>query len=112
MSRLVKDGKIYLDGTLREYEKEKLVFEKEEIVEDWEEETGLDIKILIKALQQEFVYVVNFDTEEIIEHHFMVEQRFGKYLIYDREWLYELKDYGITWALTKNEIDLERRKRV
>ena len=37
--RLVKDGKIYLDGTLRENEKEKLAFEKLEQIQDIEPDT-------------------------------------------------------------------------
>lgn len=34
MSRLVKDGKINLDGTLPKYQKEKMVCEQFEVVED------------------------------------------------------------------------------
>lgn len=34
MSRLVKDGKIYLDNTLPKYQKEKMVCEQFETIED------------------------------------------------------------------------------
>lgn len=50
MSRLVKNGKIFLDGTLRENEKEKLVFDKMELIEDWEEEHGIKVEEGLKAL--------------------------------------------------------------
>lgn len=51
MKRLVKNGKIYLDGTLPCYEKERMAFEKLETIENWEEQTGLDaIETLNKLL--------------------------------------------------------------
>lgn len=72
-------------------------------LEDKEEELGVSLFIVLLALQQETIYVKN-PYDEITEHHFMLERRFGKYLIYDKEWLIELKDYKKTWALRKEDL--------
>ena len=64
-------------------------------LEDLEEQIGCPIEVLFRALEQEMIYTA-FDNKP---HHFMVENRFGKYLIYDKEWLIELKDYKKTWWL-------------
>ena len=76
---------------------------KKEPKDDFERDFGIDLETFSKALKQEYVYT-KYSPEP---HHFMVENRFGKYLIYDKEWLIQLKDYGKTWALTKEELEKE-----
>ena len=56
IGRLIKNGKINLDGTLPEYEKEAMIFKRYEIIEKWEKETGLDI---IEVLE-------NYDIRKLI----------------------------------------------
>ena len=62
--RLVKDGKIYLDGTLKEEEKEELVFKKYEELEDLEEFYGLP---LIPLLQQRNILVLDAPAQKEYE---------------------------------------------
>ena len=64
-------------------------------LEDLEDEIGCPLEVICKALKQEVIYT-KFSKES---KHFMIENRFGKYLIYDKEWLIELKDYKKTWWL-------------
>ena len=124
MSRLVKDGKIYLDGTLPCYEKERIAFNKLEQIEDIEEELGIDLVTLFKALKQDTLFVKTaIDIKETIKNgegwamkSLMLED--GKLIIFTdilypneftkKEWLtpmrLQLSDYGKTWALTKEEL--------
>lgn len=124
--RLVKDGKIILDGTLREYEKEKLAFEKLEKIEDIEEELGIDFLLLDKICQKG-VYcfkesIKNFKSKRYgeISHipnsdiHFQFfgvykEKRMGVSImgyIESKNAYYTLpmQDYGKTWSLDKEEL--------
>lgn len=102
--RLVKDGKILLDGTLREYEKEKLAFEKLEKIEDLEEELGIDLIELIKCIRNEKgIWKKDFNGG-LINTRCMLACYFGRWQIYDKENIYDLKDYGKTWALDKEDL--------
>lgn len=105
--RLVKDGKVYLDGTLREYEKEKLAFEKLEKIEDIEEEIGIDLVTLIRANYEGAYFkedLRHYIAEVDLKHkcvrlvsHFEAEDDFDIHYV-------EFSDYGKTWALTKEEL--------
>ena len=79
-------------------------------LEDIEDELGVDLKIFIKALIYGF-YVKDNDFEK---PHYMFSpclfrtdedyERVGEYIIeFGNDFIY-LKDYGKTWALTKEEL--------
>ena len=102
--RLVKDGKIYLDGTLREYEKEKLAFEKLEQIEDIEEELGIDLVTLFKALKDGVYYKYKYGYEYRISKCRKCYLTGNRTLVVDYHTYKYLCDYGKTWALTKEEL--------
>lgn len=110
MKRLVKNGKIILDGTLPLYEKEKLVNAKLEAIEDIEEELGIDLVTFFKYLSAKEVFFIN-DFNEIQKA--VVRSIDKKGLIVFEEafsWgecdfaLY-FSEYGKTWALTREELE-------
>ena len=74
MKRLVKNGKIYLDGTAPCYEKEKLAFEKLEAIEDFEEENNTNALSCLKAIKvfKDILIksnaVINFERHEVGKH--------------------------------------------
>lgn len=103
--RLVKDGKIILDGTLRECEKEKIAFEKLEKIENLEEESGVDLITLFEALKNG-CYVKGYnDRQEIC----LKINSLNDVLLYlcpvniFNEYVFA-KDYGKTWSLDKEEL--------
>ena len=74
--------------------------------EDIKEEIGIDVRFLIKILSNEKgIWKKIPDTGEIVNRRAILICSFGKWCIYDKEWIYELKDYGKTWALTKEELE-------
>ena len=105
--RLVKDGKIILDGTLREYEKEKLAFEKLEKIEDLEEELEIDLLTLFKAFKDGVYIKINGEID-YIEYVSVFKKR--KWHLYSSSTFWGkydiglVKNYGKTWALTKEEL--------
>jgi len=108
--RLVKDGKILLDGTLREYEKEKLVFEKIEKIEDIEEELGIELLTLIKALTDCIAIKNEEGTIDVMWAcpRFQISiDKSDSWILYgpvEEQKYVSIKDYGKTWALTKEEL--------
>ena len=56
--KLVENGRIFLDGTETEEEKERLVFLKAEIIQDYESEFGLDTVFVLRALKKDTIYII------------------------------------------------------
>ena len=105
--KLVEDGKIYLDGTLREYEKEELLFFKNEIIQDYESEFGLDIVFVLNALKKDTIYKKN--KKGIYKcHKLSLKVYKGEWCLFIKTNHYVLlRDYGRTWALTREELKNE-----
>lgn len=89
--RLVKDGKVYLDGTLREYEKEKLAFEKLEKIEDIEEEIGVDLLTLFKARNG---YAIHITKLEIFDK----PKEISKFMIHNIKKQHVFNNFRLTRA--------------
>ena len=126
MNKLVKDGKIILDGTLPKYEKEKLICEKIEAIENIEEELNIDFLFLDKICQKGvYCYkrsikdfdsnskrlgdIIHIQNSDIHINFFgcYKEKRMGVSIMGCIDYVYHslpIKDYGITWALTKEEL--------
>ena len=72
--------------------------------EDIEEELGIDLIKLIECIRNEKgIWKKDFNGG-LINTRCMLTCYFGRWQIYDKENIYELKDYGKTWALTKEEL--------
>lgn len=86
-------------------------------LEEIEKELGIDLITLFKALKNG-VYVVNYDNEIIFEEpmiSFNQEKGTNLYVLDsiceippNKFCEYYLKDYGKTWALTKEELENEK----
>lgn len=82
----------------------KLAEEKLCQLEDIEDELGIDLVKLIECVRNEKgIWKKDFNGG-LINTRCMLTCYFGKWQIYDKENIYELKDYGKTWALTKEEL--------
>lgn len=69
-----------------------------------EEELGIDLIKLIKCIRNEKgIWKKDFDGG-LINTRCMLACYFGRWQIYDKENIYDLKDYGKTWALTEEEL--------
>ena len=92
--RLVKNGRIILDGTGPLYEKEKVVLKKFEELEDVEDTLGVDFHILVEALK----YGIRIGKKKIHARNL----RFGRireWYLFANEDVVRVKDYGKTWTL-------------
>ena len=103
VKKLIKNGDIILDGTGARYEKEKEAFNKLSRLEDIEEELGIDLITLFKALKNG-VYMST-------KHFDIVYCKCPKIIHYKSGWkilvygaTLSLTTYGKTWALTKEEL--------
>ena len=77
-------------------------------LEDIEEELGIDLITLFKAISNEKgIWKKVYGTKDFVNTRAMLTCEFGKWRIYDKEWIYELKDYGKTWWLEKPKDELE-----
>lgn len=90
-------------------------------LEDIEEELGIDLKILFKALKQGYAFTTGFNNrlekwfyqriEGIDECYYPIGQKFLKVVFNQNKdfsgcrWIPSFKDYGKTWALTKEELE-------
>ena len=73
-------------------------------LEDIEEELGIDLAKLIKCIRSEKgIWKKDFNGG-LINTRCMLACYFGRWQIYDKENIYDLKDYGKTWALTEEEL--------
>ena len=69
-----------------------------------EEELGIDLIKLIECVRNEKgIWKKDFDGG-LINTRCMLACYFGRWQIYDKENIYDLKDYGKTWALTREEL--------
>ena len=114
--QLVKDGKIYLDGTLSEEEKEKIVFERYEKYQDIEKELGIDLEVLLKDVHSPLDFIKKFGVSSV--WYFdkgKLKKVFLRNIAYNQDrvdlWTSDgyydnrkISDYGKTWALTKEEL--------
>lgn len=77
-------------------------------LEDIEKELGIDLITLFKAISNEKgIWKKVYGTKDFVNTRAMLTCEFGKWRIYDKEWIYELKDYGKTWWLEKPKEELE-----
>ena len=88
----------------------KDIYCKLELLEDIEEELGIDLITLFKALKQMFVFHKENVKIELIGIHFKSIKSNELYLFgFVEDTVHavylSLKDYGKTWALTKEELE-------
>ena len=96
-----------------EIKDKKLAEEKLCQLEDIEEEIGIDLTILFKALKngcfakETFDYMGKKQTQIIFTEFTQLyyTDDLDDYLIHIRTIDYYLKDYGKTWALTREELE-------
>ena len=87
-----------------------MIFNKLGQLEDLEEEIGIDLITLFKALKQKFVFHkenvkiellgIHIKSGELCLYGFVEDTTHGVYL--------SLKEYGKTWALTREELEDDR----
>lgn len=97
MKRLVKNGKIILDGTDPLYVKEEQALRKLEELEDIEEELGIDLITFFKIYNADKVYIKGKDYYWKIKHYNRHSITVGT----NKTICLLFKDYGKIWALTK-----------
>ena len=73
-------------------------------LEDIEEELGIDLVKLIECIRNEKGIWKKGLNGNLINTCCMLTFYFGRWQIYDKEIIYDLKDYGKTWALTEGEL--------
>lgn len=86
----------------------KKIIDKLGKLEDIEENIGISLEILFKAMENGIYYVSRTSQKEILFAKSVItnfEKYKGNYCLYiGNEIAIYFKDYGKTWALTKNEI--------
>lgn len=103
--KLVEDGKIVLDGTETETEKEQLIFLKTEIIQDYEAWMELDLVFVLEALKEDTIYTKK-NKGVYVRHHLSLKKHKGEWCIFIKTNHYvRTRDYGVTWALTKEELE-------
>ena len=107
MERLIKNGEPILDGTEPLFIKEDKIFSKLEEYEQIEEQLGISLLTIYKALQ----YGAYFKRGRTIFHHNVditdIVPGYGIQIFNTKKWNYEMYEYvkyGKTWALTKEEL--------
>lgn len=91
------------------------VYNKLSALEDLEQELGIDLLTLFKALKQDYIYVKHYYG---CGNTFKINKEFIQGLKYaddntpvfwtddwGKEHMVYIKDYGKTWALTKEELE-------
>ena len=87
--------------------KEPRAIKKLGILEDIEEELGITLEVLFKALKEGIYYDHKHRNPESISFRFCCNDLIVEYTCFgctDYDYL-EIKDYGKTWALTKEELE-------
>ena len=84
-----------------------IIYNKLGKLEDLEEELGIDILTLFRALKEGIFIQSMWDNHEIIkEVNVDLEYSSGEYKICpDMQIKRKVKDYGKTWALTREELE-------
>lgn len=85
----------------------KDIYCKLELLENIEEQIGIDLFTLFKALKQMFVFHKENVKIELIGIHIKSKELYLFGFVKDtvQEVYLSLKDYGKTWALTKEELE-------
>jgi len=75
-------------------------------LEDIEEELGIDLITLFKALKDGFYYKGFKGLIQYNKHPFVAINNFGNFVIIDsaRDYACKWRDYGKKWSLTKEEL--------
>lgn len=76
-------------------------------LEDIEEKLGIELNVLFKALKQQKVWT-KYDNEiDVCDYceYMLLEDFIYFYWDNGKHLAFELKDYGKTWALTKEELE-------
>ena len=115
MNRLTNKNMEFTLGRMNSKTIFNKIYRKLSQLEDIEEELGIDLITLFKA-QQIYWRIKYIDTGEYSEikksyrvHYDFTRKQFLVYWEYDYfGFSLELKDYGKTWALTKEELENER----
>ena len=91
---------------LKEEQTWMFIYEKLHDLEDIEEELGIDLIKLIECIRNEKgIWKRENGDGKLINTRCMLTCEFGYWRVYDKETVYDLKDYGKTWALTKEELE-------
>ena len=109
MNRLTKKNDI---GYFPAYERETKenyydLVHKLGVLEDIEEENGIDLITLFKALKDGFYIKYNDKIVHILPKFFIDCKKGTDYLSETIDEEYWFKDYGETWALTREELENE-----
>ena len=108
-------GNVYVGLTLEEYHQLEEDLDKLEQYKNIEEKLGINLIILFKALKEGYFF--KKDTGEIVsvQDSFFNYYRHNLYYCIEGWYIYSkngysrfdvrLKDYGKTWALTKEELE-------
>ena len=75
----------------------RTALEKLSKIEDMEEELGIDLTMLFKALKNGIYGKAGSKIEHILAPRFSFYRK--------KIYVYKIKDYGKTWALTKEELE-------
>lgn len=80
------------------------IYNKLHDLEDIEDELGIDLIKLFDCIRNEKGIWKKEPDGNLINTRCMLTCEFGYWRVYDKETIYEIKDYGKTWALTKEEL--------
>lgn len=108
MNRLIKDGDIILDGTLPRYQKEKNAFLKLEKLEEYEAKIEMPLdKFLEWRLNSVIPYcLIEGKVKRVAHYNWLIERNIIEVwdANYRQRYRFHLRDYGKTWALTREEL--------
>lgn len=92
---------------LKEKEPWMFIYEKLHDIEDIEEELGVDLATLFKALKQQNVWTKYENEIDLCDtcEYMLLDDFIYFYWNSGKHLVFELKDYGKTWALTKEELE-------
>ena len=72
--------------------------------EDKEDEMGIEILFLLDVISNPEGIWKKYPNGEIVNTRAILSCEGGYWRIYDKEWIFNVKDYGKTWAKTKVEL--------
>ena len=107
------DDTTYSDIIINAIDREQIVLTKLKHYENIEEELGIDLIILLKAKKDGIYAVAGYGKDKYIvyieEPCWRLRQKGGildfSIMRYDVERPLKIKDYGKTWALTREELE-------
>ena len=115
MRRLTNSNKSIIEGTATpiDVHKEQLIYLKLKSLEDIEEELGIGLRILFKALKNGFYHYdngivhtsnnesyISLQAQSCLPNQMCIEVDYG-----DRTMCFYFEDYRKTWALTREDLE-------